>query len=387
MPLGWHLGVAPAALLVFFCGVTAQTVVGDSEITEDTRWTREGGPYVVMSPLTVQGGATLEIAAGTVVRFRRGAFLRVGWKTPGSLTVTGTSRRPVIFTADGDEPEPGAWAGIESLVEGSEVRLSWAVVEWAGAEAKGTAAARAALRIGPGSTADVQNCVVRQAAAHGVELDTERKVQFSGNRVHECRGAAVMTGANAAAYVAPDNRFEHNGLDAIVVGEVGLPALTRSAVWAHTASPYVIRGDLLVGDPDALVTLRLDPGVTVLFGPGAAMTVGWSYPADLVARGSDRAPIRFGALAGPWDGVYLGGTGPGTLLDHCVFSGGGAERAMLNVESNAHALVRDCAFRDSRGWGVFLWKGALARIEACTFSGNRKGDIGREELRAAQARL
>lgn len=107
-----------AASLVVASGVSAQTFVPAGSIAVDTIWSPAGSPFILEGAVFVNGGATLTIAPGTIIRGQpRTAAAVPGTTTgtPGSLIITqegmieaqGTAEEPIIFTTaatdnDGD---------------------------------------------------------------------------------------------------------------------------------------------------------------------------------------------------------------------------------------------------------------------------------------------
>jgi len=71
-------------------------------------WNPLGSPYIVDGNLYVKPGASLTIAADTVVKFRDGA----SFYASGDLLIQGTIGHEVIFTSDNPNPAPGIWQGI-----------------------------------------------------------------------------------------------------------------------------------------------------------------------------------------------------------------------------------------------------------------------------------
>lgn len=77
-------------------------------VTENTSWTADN-IYVLETRVTVESGATLEIAAGTVVKGERGegaAATALVVARGGTLNASGTAALPIIFTSVEDEIDP-----------------------------------------------------------------------------------------------------------------------------------------------------------------------------------------------------------------------------------------------------------------------------------------
>jgi len=106
---------------------SSPTYVG-SDVTTDTTWTAEDGPYFVEEDLTVAEGATLTIESGTRVNAGEEVTLTV----EGSLLANGSAGDPVQFTTADPASGAGTWETIEYAGDGdSTLRLAHAVLEHA----------------------------------------------------------------------------------------------------------------------------------------------------------------------------------------------------------------------------------------------------------------
>jgi len=94
------------------------------DITEDTLWDLTGSPYVVISDVTVDSGATLTIDGDVTVLFRSG---NVSINVDGTLIAS-----DVTFTAEVSAPERGAWDGIELHEGSSSSTLENCIIKYAG---------------------------------------------------------------------------------------------------------------------------------------------------------------------------------------------------------------------------------------------------------------
>jgi hypothetical protein len=77
-------------------------------VTQDTIWTAQDSPYVVISSLIVDSNVMLAIEAGVEVRFGGNFSLTV----QGSLNATGNVTSPIVFTSNKLSPLPGDWNAI-----------------------------------------------------------------------------------------------------------------------------------------------------------------------------------------------------------------------------------------------------------------------------------
>jgi hypothetical protein len=118
--IGLTVGAAP--------GAGASPTFVEANVTSDTTWAADDGPYVLTTDVTVADGATLTVDAGTTVQVADGARITVA----GSLVAAGTADDPVAFTTARPDPLPGSWDTIEYTGDGdSRLRLANTTVEYA----------------------------------------------------------------------------------------------------------------------------------------------------------------------------------------------------------------------------------------------------------------
>ena len=108
-------------LLFLFTFLTAsvysQTNVSGT-ISSNTTWNIAGSPYIIWDTVYMDGGTTLTIEPGVIVRFRNKAALFTFAIINGlpqndaDIIAVGTSTNPIIFTSDSSAPSPGIWSSI-----------------------------------------------------------------------------------------------------------------------------------------------------------------------------------------------------------------------------------------------------------------------------------
>lgn len=357
--------------------LAATGTAAPTEIKTDTTWLASSGPYLVSESVIVSSGATLTIEAGTVVKFAKGAEMKIGDKTPGKLVVNGKAAAPVMFTSDSGDAASGYWKGITARFKGSSVTMQSAMITGGGNNEKSSPdSQRFALSIGPEIGCKLEKVTI-QNCTRGIELDTEIEAVVKECTIKDCEKEAVSVAQEVAHVIDTSNVISGNGINAIVVGEVGDTQFLKSRVWSNTLLPYLVRGDLLVDGPSNGVSLTLGAGVTVLFDEYSSITIGWVHQADFIANGSPEKPILFKSFKGKWDGIYLGLTGPSTQFVNCRFIDGGAVSAMLIADENSKATVKQCRFENSETWGISITQGASVKLENNSFAGNKLGDIDR----------
>ena len=362
----------------------AQTVV-TGNIVADTTWTAAGGPYVLSAQVLVNGGATLTIQAGTVVKVLGGAYLQV--QANGAVQAMGTVGSPIVFTSLKDDsvggdtnndgaasaPAAGDWAGVLVYSDTASL-LDHVVVRYAGGYVNYNQ--YSALTAGNGNLT-VQNSTISDSAHYGIWIN-QGSPSFIGNVIERNYGGVQISGGGAATLTG--NTIRNNGNYGIRIAG-GSPILTANVLqnnagiaisveanslsvpvlsgntyagnglngvgwysnvvadttWTAAGGPYVLSAQVLVNGG---ATLTIQAGTVVKVLGGAYLQV--QANGAVQAMGTVGSPIVFTSLkddsvggdtnndgaasapaAGDWAGVLVY-SDTASLLDHVVvrYAGG-----------------------------------------------------------------
>ena len=184
-----------------YFNVTYSQEVG-GHISEDTTWTLEGGPYIVVEDVVVDSGVTLTVEPGVVVKFTSGTNLIIG----GALVAEGNTTHPITFTSGSTTPAPGDWRSIKFRDSSDDdlCKISYGVIEY------GTTAVFI-----ESSAASVLFCDISNNAENGIS-DLEGSPTISGCSVSNNQRGILIGGAHASATVI-DNNIVSNALDGILL--------------------------------------------------------------------------------------------------------------------------------------------------------------------------
>lgn len=307
--------------------------VAGGTVSRSTDWRYSNAPFYVTGTIDVAGPArpVFRIASGCSLLFADSARVRVGVGQPGVLVVEGAGS-PVVFSGF---PGELYWPGIEFWPETDPglTSLRRCVVERAGAG--GIAAVTCYAQVA------LCSVEVRRSAAAGIACRGVGFSSFSGNVVTDsCAGYPLSIEAEYVGSLGSGNRLAGNSVDSVEVlgGSVG-----SNARWQDQGVPYLVKGRVYVGSKTRpIVTLTIDPGVTLAFLPDAGLTVGDADHKNgaISATGVPDSIVFTGARAEPgaWRGVELLSLSLPSVIDHCrILYGGGAGLGILLVSGEYNA--------------------------------------------------
>jgi hypothetical protein len=271
---------------------TANVISAD--ITANT--TLATGVWTVTSTFTVS--ADLIIPAGTTLNFQANTAMIVD--TNGSVTASGTSGEPVVFTSAKTTKAAGDWNGIQ--VFSNSASFTYCTFSYADTALD--------LR---GSANTVNSCTFSHNT-NGLDISalaadaTVVGNTFSGN------GEPLLV--NGKINLGDTNSFADNTSQRIFFDGSDIPAGTSTYTWAETEVPFYVNGTFTVNAP-----LVINPGVTLAFAAGQQLIV--DANASIAANGTDLAPITFTSAkttkaAGDWAGIQVFANS--ASFSHCTVS-------------------------------------------------------------------
>ncbi len=425
--------ICSAALAAVIClallappALWAQTVVSGN-ITTDTVWAAEQGPYLVTSPVTIQGTdgsdgvTTLTIEPGVRVFFNRYAQLQVGSYSgdPGALKAEGTAQAPIVFTSAQSSPAPGDWYGLRfyNTADDAKCVLSNCRIDYGGCSQGAIYIYQASPTLDSVTIANsksygiyIQNgspslsgCSFSASGNYdlyftGTCNSSISNCSFSGGIYYSSGQGSLSFSANKLAW---DNdrpvRLAADMIGAFASGttitnlddqshlEVAGGTIVHDATWTD-AIAYKVCGSITIqgtDGPDGVTTLTIEPGVRVLFNRYAQLQVG-SYSGDpgaLKAEGTAQAPIVFTSAQsspapGDWYGLRFYNTADDAkcVLSNCRIDYGGYSQGAVYL-NNASPKLFNTTMRFSKNYGLYAYGTGCnqTRIECCTFRDNSHG--------------
>ena len=154
----------------------ADTIV-DTNIFENTTWTKVGSPYLVQNEIAIDQNATLSIEPGVIVQVDFG-----GIDVLGRLLVRGTSNEPVLFTS------PTRWNGLWFSNQNTTSSLDYVVIQNAHAVSnyysKGLSVSNTTIENGDygietyGSHLSLNNFSVRNISENAIDESVDKQLSM-----------------------------------------------------------------------------------------------------------------------------------------------------------------------------------------------------------------
>lgn len=352
-----------------------QIVVRAYRVAAAATWSVTEVPYALQSGLSIDTDLTL--AAGVTLIMTKNTGLTVSGDA-GALIAKGTAAKPIRFT--GDVAQRGAWNGI--IFDGSNNTrnaLAYATVEYGGDVTHDADAAGIKLIADShGVQLAMSQTTVQQSQGWGLYLAGSAVVpSFAGNTLTKNALGPASVGSEAAHQLLATSTYTGNDVDKVLVRANRVANVT----WASIGVPYQIAGGLHV---DAVWTL--DPGVTLVMGPAAWMSVAGDA-AGLSAVGTPTKPILItGATktAGSWESIVFDTTNnPANAFAYCTieYGGGGTAKGwdgMIFTTSDSHGVtlsITNSTIQHSAVAGISVLPSTVLTNTDNTFADNAGGNL------------
>jgi len=313
---GRFSGSAPERLVLF-----------GGTLTEDAEWRDAGVPWLLAGELVVAGPSdpVLTMRSGLHVQFDYSASVVVGEGQPGSVRV-GAAAGPPVVLEDGYFTGGSGWGGIHLLARASLSSLTNVDLSGCGVGYRTGCLGVTGDGAGATPTLLVDGVRIVGASSYGVQVSGGGRFDPSSRDLSvSASGAAPLRIDADAVSGIPSGSYTGNARDEIFVDGGQIAGDHR---WSNRGVPYVLTGGLGLEHP-TLPLLTLDPGVRLLFAPGAGVYIGRLGPGSLRAAGTAASPIVFGSSLdtphpGSWTGISVEAlAGAATLFEHVVIEDAG----------------------------------------------------------------
>ncbi len=348
------------------------------EITQDETWYPSGNPHIIDSDVYTGDNVTLTIKPGCIIRFAAGTELYCGYGKQGAIIAEGTPDSVILFTSNAAAPAPGDWHSVGAYgYSMANTSFKHCIFEYGGSsENYGMFAVE-------NSGVKISHCTFRHSSTYGIRaLGDGYFRQLDSNTVTSCASYPVDIGAEYARTIGTGNNFTGNGNSAVKVrgGRV-----RTSGTWVNPGVPYVLTGDVEVGDNSLNPVLTIAPGTTIQLGANVELYCGYTASGGLVADGT-QARIRFTSSVpapsrGDWYslGFYSHTIDAVSKLVNCTVEyGGGDGYGNIRIQ-NALPTVTGDSIGHSAAYGIHLsgseYPDRAALLANNYFYDNASGDV------------
>ena len=329
-------------------------------ITVDTTVTRDC--YDVSGTVSIQGGATLTIEPGAILRFASNSGIRV--ETDSVLVAAGTAAEPIVLR--GATSVPGSWFGLFVTSNRPENALSHVVLEDAGLfnttfHGSAQSSLRSGVRLGSGARLAVSDSTFRNNDNTGIRLaDTAIVSGFANNSFEDNVGTPMIVTSKHLGMLDADSDYGGAGHHIAVAGST----VTVSADWPAINVPYRLSGITDINDAGAAITVV--PGATFEGSSGSGIRV---VAGSFSAKGTATDRIVFRGVAGApssWFGLFFESNNLVNALEYVTVSDAGqlnttfhrsaqsSLRSGVRLGSGARLAVSNSTFRNNDNTGIRL---------------------------------
>lgn len=329
-------------------------------ISQDESW--GPGIHLITNYLGVEG-ATLTIEPGAIVKFGTYGRIGVGYSEENStLIAEGTAQHPIIFTSADNNPQDGAFEGINFYEHTTaDTRFAYCTFEYGGGQYFGNQEAMIEMKY---CTVAFEHCTFRHISQKGILLGYEAGFsRFEHNTLSDIEEYGISILGNYVHTIGEGNQFDYNGI------MVQTDRIDQNVRWEKQSCPYYIHGAILIGGLEES-TLTIAPGTTLLFGNyHPAIHVGeyqttQALKGALIAEGTAEEKIIFSSASetpapGDWHGInFYKGAGLNSSLKHCEinYAGTDYETAAAISISRSRVSIENCRIANAGGNGIIMDK-------------------------------
>lgn len=276
----------------------------------------------------VDDGAVLELRAGSKLVMGTGASLTAGYLSVGVLKVAGSPQNRVsIVSKDPANPMGSTAAAVHLYANAGGSRID-------GLDLDGS---RSTGILVQDVEVDIQRSRLRNCAAAGIHFaGTGRAASadgIAGDSILQCRWSVQAT-PYAMDRIAANPGFA----DTLLVKNSG--DLTENNVWKAQKAPVRIDMEVEVANG---ANLTLEPGLNLVMGPDAYLTVGYTTAGGLVSRGTVASPVSLRPANPGLGWGYNRGTTGGYGIGLYAKSGGSTLEGLHLVGAGANGILVDGA--------------------------------------------
>lgn len=323
-----------------------------------------GIDYVIDGTYYLDGNALLTVNPGVTLAFTGiDGWIEVG--TNAGLKMIGTAENPIVLTGPLNNPNKGAWGGVEYRSARADNQMEYVSVENAGSNDE-----YGAVTVADGARLSIRHCNITRSASNGL-YNLGKITAFENNTIRLCDRAPIRIDAVDKVFPIDASLIAENTPETFVQIDYGYSD-NLDVTLNEIDIPYFIREGIYVEK-----TLTIKAGVKLLFDDNTFLDVITS--GKIIAEGTPEKKITFSHIdgeAGQWQGISIYTSFSNTFKD-CVIEHGGSDSEAQNLYVNEGSMVSltDCLIRNSSGYGVVIYSTSLVTASNVTFSGCAWGNV------------
>ncbi|WP_198526136.1 right-handed parallel beta-helix repeat-containing protein [Haloferax sp. ATB1] len=351
----------------------ANTTFVESDITADTTWTPEDGPYRIIQSVHIDPGTTLTIRPGTDVQLAEGITLSVD----GSLVVDGTVAQPVTISRSEGAAAERRWASIRYNGTSDSRLVVRNTTLQGGTSGVTVTRADGSITITDSAFRDFSNAGVSVGDTAStppitIERSAFRRIDGHAIRATPLRGATGETSVTASP-ATRDNRSNHTlSLDA----GVGVTFDTIELRYADAGSVDDVDAESIArigldSNRNGTIERSFDSLVTDVSGTDGRVRISLSRPVSIPSDG--RLLVEYGDVLNPETrGIYPVAVDLRKATVSQLSDGVRGSLVVGNITSPVERAdpttrvrqltVRESTFRDINGSGVFAAADGVGRL-------------------------
>jgi len=323
------------------------------EIAQDETWWPSGNPHIIDNDVYPGENVTLTIKPGCIIKFQPGTELFCGYYDASAIVAEGTADSVILFTSNVATPAPGDWQCVGAYdLSMPTTSFKYCIFEYGGgAQGWGTFTVDE-------TGVKFSNCTVRKSADYGiVAMDEGYFKEFNNNTITECARYPLYIYGEYIRTIGTGNNFTGNTQEGILVH--GDDVVT-TGTWINPGVPYIVNGDINVGDNNTTPVLTIAPGTTIKLQSGVEFYCGYYGFGAIKADGTD-GRIRFissvpAPSKGDWQslGFYQYTIDSEAKLINCTIEYGGEDGYGNVIIDDAIPEVRGDSIGHSAAYGIYL---------------------------------
>lgn len=368
-------------------------------IDRSTTLTKDNAPYIATENINVLSypgvpAVAMTIQPGVEIRFDPGFGLNFTTFGGGNvaLNAQGTQANPIVMISNAAAPAPGDWKGLyfSNATVGSLTSIDYLNLSYAGNSNTPAIFVDNVTQLFSishstiqnnsnkgfyilNSSVNLSNNTISNNAAEGIYIEGKFSANVTNNTISNSGSYPVTLKSAMAGPGIPSlplrpnlmgNTYSNNNPNLIRVTTIFTNnrfIMYHDLHLTKDTIDYEITENILMqyGVTGTMTTLTVDPGVTVLFGPGAGLEVGGA----LNAQGTPSQPIVFtsnAAIKAPGDWIGLSflyyGQGELTVLDHCTveYAGQGNVPAVRVLGVPDPLTIKNSSITNNLNHGIYV---------------------------------